>query len=78
MKIFLSVPAILLALVPGAFAETRVSFDQKGGLPALVESLKAPSETQAAAVPRTPKAGDAGLADFVWYIDHSAAVRGPF
>lgn len=39
--------------MPGASAETRVSFDQKGELPALVESLKTAGKTAAPALPKS-------------------------
>lgn len=39
--------------MPGASAETRISFDQKGELPALVESLKTAGKTAAPALPRS-------------------------
>ncbi len=52
MKVLLPLLTILISLISGAYAETRVSFDQKGELPALVEKIKTSGKTGGAAVAR--------------------------
>ena len=56
MKLLFPLLTLLISLIPGASAETRVSFDQKGELPALVDSLKTSGKTSGPAVPRSPEA----------------------
>lgn len=53
MKILIPLLALVVSLIPGASAETRVSFDQKGELPALVESLKTSGKTAGQALSRS-------------------------
>ncbi|MDP2865435.1 MAG: hypothetical protein Q8O90_04245, partial [Elusimicrobiota bacterium] len=53
MKLLITLLTLLISLIPGAFAETRVSFDQKGEIPALLETLKTTGRTVEASVPRS-------------------------
>lgn len=59
MKVLSPLLIILISLISGAFAETRVSFDQKGELPALVETMKTSGKTAGAAVARPAEAAAA-------------------
>ena len=56
MKILPSLLVLLISLISGAFAETRVSFDQKGEMPALVEKLKTSGKTASPAVAKPAEA----------------------
>jgi len=56
MKILLPALTFFCLLVPGGFAETPVSFDQKGEIPALLRNIKASAKAPAAAAPRSAAA----------------------
>ncbi len=56
MKTLFPLLPLLISLAPGAYSETRVSFDRKGGMPALVESLKTSGKTVAPAAARADEA----------------------
>ena len=74
MKTLLSVSVFLTSFVPGAFAGTRISFEQKGEIPALVENIKTSVKTAGAVVPWATATG--GVPGFCIFNARSGSPRG--